>query len=120
MKKPFSITLVLSLFLFGGLAGNLASAQEYRISMQEWEYHPAELTIEYGDTVIWVNDDDTLHNLYFEDALPGVPVMKKPLKIRKGREFSYTFNKIGSFNYLCKIHRGQDMKGKIIVTEVAK
>lgn len=120
MKKLLSITTVLSLILSGGLAAGLANAQEYRISMQGWEFHPAELTIEYGDTVVWVNDDDTLHNLYFEDTLPGVPVKKKPRKIRKGREFSYTFNNIGSFNYLCKIHRGQDMRGKIIVTEVAK
>ncbi|MBP6910429.1 hypothetical protein KBC03_02415 [Patescibacteria group bacterium] len=35
--------------------------------------------------------------------------------IAKGKKFSYTFNKLGTYDYHCNFHKG--MTGSIIVTE---
>ena len=121
LLSSFPAKMVLKLFpLLLLLSFEQACAEEYKISMEGWEYHPKELTIELGDTVIWVNDDDTLHNLVFEDETLGAPVIKKPLKIRQGQEFSFTFTKAGVFKYFCKIHKRQDMVGKIIVKATSR
>lgn len=92
-----------------------AFSEEYKISMEGWEFNPARLTIKPGDTVVWVNDDDTKHKLSFEDKSLGGPSRENSHKFRVGDNFSFTFTKVGEFNYTCITHEGQDMVGIIIV-----
>lgn len=108
------------IFLFLAISAkqpDFAFAEEHRVGMTGWEFHPRELTIEAGDTVVWINDDDTRHNLYFDDETLGGPTEENPLMIEVGEKFSLTFDKAGTYNYRCKIHRLQDMTGVIIVKE---
>lgn len=91
-----------------------AWAGEFQVGMKGWEFHPAVLTIQEGDTVIWINDDEDPHNVKFEDpSLKGSEERIKP-----GKRFTVTFEKSGEYNYYCKIHVDQGMKGRIVVGNI--
>lgn len=95
-------------------------AEEHKVGMEGWEFHPATLTINAGDKVLWINDDDTTHDIAFEDDSSGMPTIEKPERIRAGKQFSFTFNKPGEFRYRCNIHYDYDMIGTIIVKGASK
>ena len=112
MKKTAILAVIISLFLYGE-----AYSEEFKIGMEGWEFRPSTITIHAGDTITWINDDDTTHNIAFEDTTLGAPTKEAPYKIRVGKEFSWTFIKAGEFSYYCKLHHDQDMLGKVIVEE---
>ena len=97
------------------LSAGMAFAAEHKVGMQGWTFNPAVITIRDGDSVLWVNDDDTTHKIVFEDDALGGPTKESPLKIRQGKEFSFTFKKAGEYKYYCVPHLSQDMKGTVIV-----
>jgi len=92
-----------------------AQAEHYKIGMANWEFNPVNLTIKPGDTVTWLNDDDTTHDLAFEIVFNSAPTSEKPQKVRETKEFSLVFKKAGTYHYVCKKHEEYDMKGTIIV-----
>ena len=112
MKKIALLVAIISSFIYGE-----AYSEEFKIGMEGWEFRPPTINNRAGDTVIWFNDDDTTHNIAFEDAILEAPTKAEPYKIRVGKEFSWTFTKAGKFNYYCKLHHDQDMIGKVIVEE---
>ena len=75
------------------------------ISISNFSFEPASLTIKKGTTVNWINDDQTPH------GISGNTFSSEPLNT--GQSFSFTFNNTGTFNYICSIH--PSMVGKIIV-----
>lgn len=87
-----------------------ASADEYKVGMNNWEFHPPVLAIKAGDTVVWVNDDDSHHKIIFEDAS-----LKGSDNVKPERQFSLTFERVGEYNYYCKYHGEYGMTGTIIV-----
>jgi len=98
------------------LAGSASPDVVYKVSLENWEFTPAELTIQPGDTVTWLNDDDTDHNLGFYEVRPATgPTDKKPEDLSVGKKYSLVFNQKGVFKYVCTIHKRQDMKGTVIV-----
>ena len=103
-------------FLLAGMA-SLVSAAEHTVGMEGWEFNPPELTIKVGDTVVWVNDDDTAHNIAFEIEFAAAPTMEQPQKVSMTEKWSFTFDKPGVYKYTCKIHRNYDMNGVVIVEE---
>ncbi len=103
-------------FAFSLLTSGVLQSAEYKVGMQDWLFTPEELTISVGDTVTWLNDDTADHNLAFYGARPaGAPTEKKPQDIDVGETYSLVFDQPGVFEYVCKIHRRQDMKGVITV-----
>ncbi len=112
MRKTAVFVAIVSFFLYGE-----AYSEEFKIGMEGWEFRPSSISIHVGDTLTWLNDDDTTHNMVFEDATRGGPTKEKPHKIKVGKEFSWTFQKAGNFDYYCKLHHDQDMLGKVIVVE---
>jgi len=114
IKKSVNISLAF-LMLFSLFPAGQANAAEHKVSMKDWLFNPKVLTVKVGDTVTWVNDDDTMHNIYFEDKFPGAPQIDEPEKIRLRKKFSLTFEKAGEYDYFCRNHQDYDMVGKIIV-----
>ncbi|MBE9537200.1 MAG: cupredoxin domain-containing protein [Proteobacteria bacterium] len=112
MKKTVILAAIISFFLYGE-----AFPEEFKIGMEGWEFRPPTIKIHTGDTVTWINDDDTTHNMAFDDTALGGPTKEDPYKIKVGREFSWTFKEAGEFSYYCKLHHDQDMVGKVIVEE---
>ena len=109
------ILKMLSFGVFMSIVSMNAFSAEYKVGMEGWEFNPSSLTIKVGDTVIWINDDDTKHKLSFEDKSLGGPSRKNAHKFSVGDNFSFTFTKAGVFKYTCITHEGQDMAGVIIV-----
>ncbi len=83
-------------------------SQEGSVFIKDFSFIPKTLNVKVGTTVIWTNKDSVSHTITSgEDFDSG--------NLKKGETFSYTFNKPGTFNYICTIH--PYMKGKIIVSE---
>lgn len=64
-----------------------------------------------GTSVVWTNGDEVEHQIVSD---PNGAAFKSP-NLKTGEEFSYTFNRTGTFSYHCGIH--PNMKGKITVTD---
>lgn len=114
IRKKFYISTYCFLLLTVSLTKGVA-AEDHRINMKDWLFNPKVLTVHAGETVTWVNEDDTMHNIYFDDNFPEAPQKDEPEKIRVRRKFSLKFEKAGEYNYYCKNHKDYNMVGKIIV-----
>jgi plastocyanin len=75
------------------------------VTIKSFKFDPDMLTIKTGTTVIWTNEDSPAHNIKSDIFLSPV--------LATGESFSYTFNKAGTYNYVCGIHTS--MTGTIIV-----
>jgi plastocyanin len=89
----------------GTPAGGAAAA----ISIVNFAFAPADLTIAAGTTVTWTNEDQDAHVI---KSTNGVFVSSASLG--KGDEFAISFPDSGTFPYLCAIH--PTMTGTITVT----
>ena len=79
------------------------------IKIEDLKYKPAEIEVGAGDTVVWVNDDDTDHLVKAEDGSFNSG------RIATGRSFEHKFDKTGKFVYRDDLH--PRMKGTVTVTE---
>ena len=93
--------------LAGCSGGNVKPMHKlYIVEIKQMQFQPAELKIERGDTVVWVNHDIVAHDITEE---PGKAWASSSLN--NGQSWSKVFEE--SANYFCAIH--QVMKGKIVV-----
>ncbi|HEX2931780.1 MAG TPA: plastocyanin/azurin family copper-binding protein [Candidatus Binatia bacterium] len=78
------------------------------VTIRLFQYQPGQIEVKAGTKVTWVNEDEIFHTVTSENgsdlngALDG-----------KGKNFSYTFDRPGSFAYYCDRH--EHMRGEIIV-----
>jgi plastocyanin len=92
------------------LAGGVATpalAQELTVTISNFAFTPAETKAAAGDTVTFVNDDDTIHSIIADDGSfhsSGLDTNDKA---------SFTFTNKGTFGYHCGLH--PFMNGKIVV-----
>ena len=77
------------------------------VSVENFNFTPAELTVPAGTTVTWTNHDDVEHTVTASDNGFGSP------SIQTDGQFSYTFAKPGTYTYFCAIH--PFMTAKVIV-----
>jgi plastocyanin len=79
--------------------------------IQNRQFVPKTLTVSKGTTVKWTNKDNVTHTV--DSGLPMNPTSDFNLKtLDPGESDTFTFRKVGSFDYFCAIH-GET--GKIIV-----
>lgn len=78
----------------------------YNVVIENDKFMPTSLEVKVGDTVTWINKDDTDHAVFFDN---GAVDEKLPV----GSSVSHTFTEKGEFSYLCQIH--PEMQGKVIV-----
>ena len=75
------------------------------ITISNFSFNPAQLTIKVGTTVTWTNDDQPPHQIKSDSFNSGI--------LNTGDSFSYKFNQPGTYSYSCAIH--PSMTGTIIV-----
>jgi plastocyanin len=75
------------------------------VSIKNFAFNPASLSVAVGSTVTWINNDSPVHSIKSN-------IFNSP-DLDTGQTFSFTFNQTGTFNYSCGIH--PSMKGVIIV-----
>lgn len=103
-----SVALALAM-LQGGFAaaGEPALASRTKtVSIDNFAYRPATLTVSRGTKVAFVNSDGVKHTATRGGSFDTG-------KIKPGRSATVRFGQRGTFRYHCKIH--SFMKGKIVV-----
>ncbi len=79
----------------------------FEVSLAGRAFTPVVLEITVGDTVTWINDDDTEHTVTaFEGAFDSG-------ELAEGASFSFTFDSPGEYRYRCLFHA--EMQGTIVV-----
>lgn len=116
MEKTILFTLVLvsSLALMGAACTKQAPATEQsttnqpvaaQVTISNFSFQPASLTIKAGETVTWINQDRAPHTV--KGAGFSSPTLLQ------GNSWQYKFDTAGTYNYNCGIH--PSMTGQIIV-----
>jgi plastocyanin len=78
------------------------------VTMKDIKFDPKNLTVKVGDTVEWVNDDSVGHDVTADDFKSG-----DPGGMASGDTFEHTFEKAGTYDYVCTVHPG--MEGTVTV-----
>ncbi|ODR25614.1 cupredoxin domain-containing protein [Mycolicibacterium porcinum] len=78
------------------------------VSIDNFAFMPATLTVHRGDTVTWTNHDEEPHTVAAGDGSFRSPGMDA------NATFSFTFTNPGSYDYICSIH--PMMHGTVVVT----
>jgi plastocyanin len=68
------------------------------IGIDHFAFAPAEITVEPGTIVEWVNHDQTIHNIILTTAKVASPGMDT------GDHYTFRFDAPGDFPYLCGLH----------------
>ena len=88
--------------------GGGAGAGGTEVSMEGIKFVPADVTVEPGDTVTWTNNDSVGHDVTGDNFKSG-----DAGAMQGGDTFEFTFDKAGTFDYVCTVHPG--MEGSVTV-----
>jgi plastocyanin len=93
----------------GPSTGSPAAVGGDAVTIDNFAFAPATLTVKAGSTVTWTNRDDEPHTVAASDGSFHSPGMGT------GATFSHTFSTPGTFDYVCSIH--PTMHGSVVVTQ---
>lgn len=85
------------------------AAKAVQVTIGNFTFGPAVLTVKAGTTVTWVNGDDIPHTVVSDDKTTF-----RSKALDTDDRFSFTFAKPGTYPYFCSIH--PHMTGKVVVT----
>ena len=80
-----------------------------QVTIDNFAFAPATLTVKAGTTVTWTNKDEEPHTVAASDGSFHSPGMGT------GATFTHTFSTAGTFDYVCSIH--PSMHGTVVVTQ---
>src|SRR5215208_106034 len=100
-----ALALVVTLAL-ASAAG--AQGQTMTVSIEDFFFSPANMTVAPGTTVTWVNNGQAPHTSTADDGAWDSGTLQP------GESFSFTFDQAGTYTYHCSIH--PDMTGAITVS----
>ncbi len=80
----------------------------FTATIDNGEFRPGRVEVSTGQAVAWVWEDDTIHDVAFDDG-PASP------KQTSGT-WQRTFDRPGSFDYICTLH--PNMRGTVVVRQV--
>lgn len=84
-----------------------AAPREVAVTIEDFKFAPATVTIALGTTVVWTNVGPTEHTTTSKQGLWDSGILPKEAVYR------FTFSKPGEYPYWCSLH--PDMLGTIIV-----
>ena len=67
-------------------------------------YSPADITINAGDTVEWINVDTAAHTVTGGSPADGPSGVFDSSLVMAGASYAFTFNDAGSYDYFCMVH----------------
>jgi plastocyanin len=91
----------------GGKRGG-GGQQMVKVSIDNFSYSPAEVTVAAGSTVVWTNRDDVPHTVTASDKRQ----FTSPA-LDTDETFSRRFDQSGTYEYFCAVH--PHMTGRIVV-----
>lgn len=92
---------------FSTVAQGQKRAQTHTVVIHNFAFHPAELTVKVGDTVVWKNTDMVSHTATAADGSFDSD------EIKPGKSWKLVAKKAGDFDYECSPH--PNMHGKLTV-----
>ena len=81
------------------------------VTINNYAFSPTTLSVTKGTTVTWTNEDSVAHTV---TAVGGTAGPSSSL-LSTGQSYSYTFNQVGTFAYVCTVH--SNMAASVTVTE---
>lgn len=111
------VPLVLAACLVGAVAGVAiiaappVRAADHAVTIADFAFAPAELTITAGDSVTWTNADPVAHTATSTSGAFDTG------DLEQGESSSVTFTEPGTYDYLCTPH--PSMTGRIVVRAAA-
>jgi plastocyanin len=89
------------------------------VTIENFAFTPAKLTVKAGTTVTWTNQDSAAHDVTSTDG-PGVDAATTATfasgDMSQGDTFSFTFDTPGTYYYECTIHASMaSMHAQVIV-----
>ncbi|HEX8068710.1 MAG TPA: plastocyanin/azurin family copper-binding protein [Pyrinomonadaceae bacterium] len=119
MKKSVSLALVATCCLLVATTAQTrgrrkaAAAQDAAtVTLTNFQFAPATVTVKAGGTVTWTNKEGT-HTVSADNGAWESPTLSA------GQSFSQKFDKPGTYRYYCSFHGskgGHDMAGVVRVT----
>lgn len=101
-----------------------AASSSISMGMTEMAFSKPRITIQAGQSVVWKNTSQTVHNVV-DDASKAMsrvdvqlPAGVKPFGsglLQPGQSYSHAFSVPGTYRYVCTLHEGMGMKGEIVV-----
>src|SRR5258708_8069003 len=79
------------------LGGAHAYAEDTAITIDNFTFSPAELTVKVGTTVTWTNHDDIPHSIVSAGKF-------RSKTLDTDNSFSFTFTAAGDYKYFCSLH----------------
>jgi LPXTG-motif cell wall-anchored protein len=83
------------------------AAADTSVTIQDFNFTPAQITVQEGDTVTWTNDGPTAHSATASGGGFDTGIFPE------GQSRSHTFDEAGTFAYICTPH--PNMKGTVVV-----
>ena len=83
------------------------AANDTSVTISDFKFTPASITIHVGDTVTWTNNGPSAHTATANNGSFNTGVLQK------GHSGSHTFTTAGTFTYICQIH--PFMHGTVVV-----
>jgi plastocyanin len=84
-----------------------APSAETRVSIDNFSFKQASVTVPVGTKIVWENDDDIPHSIVEMQGKFHSPALDTEDK------YGFTFDVAGTFEYFCGLH--PFMKGKVVV-----
>jgi plastocyanin len=105
---PAAVVLAASLLAAGcGGSGSSAPVATTEVEMvKSYRFDPKAIEIGAGQTVTWTNEDNFTHTVQVDG--------QEDHEVGRGESVSITFDKPGTYHYVCKLH-SKDMDGEVIV-----
>ena len=107
LRRPL-LAALLGGFLTDTAAG-AGAASEALVTIDNFTFSPAQLTVAAGTRVTWTNRDDIPHTV--TDA--GTPRLMKSAPLDTGDSYAFTFERPGACHYFCSLH--PHMQGTVVV-----
>jgi plastocyanin len=105
LPKALAVIAAITLATLAGFTPALA--KDISVTISNFAFAPEMTTIAPGDTVTFVNGDDTIHSVVADDGSFHSDGLDTNDKAR------FSFAKTGAFGYHCGLH--PFMKGEIVV-----
>ena len=88
-------------------AGTEAAPSGHEVTIDNFMFTPATLTVNVGTPITWTNHDDIPHTVVSDDKT------FKSRALDTDEKFTFTPTKPGTYSYFCSIH--PKMVGKVVV-----
>ncbi len=110
----------------GTPTGHVVVVKMVKQGGSDYRFSPAEITVQPGDTVRWIQDSDAPHNVQFDSWAKGAKLgsaQMGPFMTSPGQAYQLVIDArfpAGKYAYECTPHGAMGMKGTITVAAAAQ